>query len=212
VFTETAIGTVATMWGDWPAYFAKSYKRMMQYNWRYLVKPGTYIHENEALVSWHTAGRNQIVEGMRGDWLLQLDTDHMFMCDILHRLLLLSEKYDAPVISGIYQYKFPPHAPVANLWRGDELYGLTEWDQEKDLIEIGSTGGGCLFVRSDVFKKISKELPGQRPFDLIGGLSEDYSFFKRCKDLKIPTYLAHKVECHHVIPNALSIKDYAKMK
>jgi hypothetical protein len=85
---------------------------------------------------------------------------------------------------------------------------MTEWDKTQDLIPIGATGGGCLFVKTSVFKKIQKEMPGQQPFDLIGGLSEDYSFFKRCLDLKIPTFLAPRVECHHVIANLLSVRDY----
>jgi hypothetical protein len=100
VFTEKAIGTIGTMFGDWPSYFAKSYKHLIQYNWRNIIKPGQYIHETESPVSWHTSGRNYLVESARGEWLLQLDVDHAFMPDVLHRLLLLSEKYNAPVISG----------------------------------------------------------------------------------------------------------------
>ena len=203
------IGSVGRMWADsMYAQNADSIAEMLQFSQMTLCGAGEMILFNKASVSYHEMGRNQLVEDMEGDWLLQVDTDHVFAPDLLVRLLALQKKHDAPVVSAIYQYKHAPHGPVAGFWTGDkQITPLMEWDRSAEILEVGVVGAGGLLVRKEVFKRIKKEL-GEAPFQITEGLSEDYSFCRRCKKLGIPVYLAPKVETHHLIRHALSVEDY----
>lgn len=204
------IGTVGRMWSDMMyAQCADSITEMMQLSQMTLCRPNEMILFNKANVSYHEMGRNQLVEEMEGDWLLQVDTDHVWAPDMLIRLLNLQKRFDAPVISAIYQYKHPPHGPVAAFWTGDKtLTPLAEWDRTADIIPVGAVGGGALLVKKEVFKRIKSEL-NEMPFQITEGLSEDYSFCRRCRKLGIPIHLAPQVETHHLIRHALSVDDYA---
>ena len=53
----------------------------------------------------------------------------------------------------------------------------------------------------------SKECPDQ-PFTRFVGWSEDHSFFKRCHDVGVKTYLAPKIESYHLKVQPLSLDDY----
>lgn len=208
--TKKAIGTIGIMWNDSdPRQFTASLAPLLLYSQHALCEKHEYIHFVYAKASYHEIGRNQLVDESEGDWLFSLDCDHQFAPDLLTRLLHFKTKAKARVISGIYTYKFPPYAPVANVW-GDkgQVIPLGAWHPDTELLQVGPVGGGCLLVERSVFSEIKHTL-WQAPFNIIQGLSEDYSFCKRCKDLNIPIWLAMNVECHHLAPrNVLHIKDY----
>lgn len=202
--------SIGVMWGDTDStQFVNSLAQLLIYSQHALCDKHEYIHYQRARASYHELGRTQLVDEMEGDMLLQLDSDHQFAPDMLERLLHYKKKANARVISGIYCYKFPPYAPVANLW--NEKGGVTPlgaWHPDAEVLQVGPVGAGCLLADRDVFDEIKRTLR-QAPFHIIQGLSEDYSFCKRCKDLKIPVHLAMKVECHHLAPrNVLHVGDY----
>ena len=204
-----SIGTVGRMWADsMYSSFTDSLVDMMAVSQQVLCKPGERIHYVAAPISWHEGARNHLVEHMEGDWLLQLDTDHVFAPDVLIRMIRLAEKNNLPVLSAIYQYKHPPHQPVMGLWAGEaHLNPIVDWDPEAETVQVGACGAGCLLVRKEVFKRVKRELK-EAPFAIRPGLSEDYSFFKRCQELGIPVHVAPKIECHHTIRTILSVQDY----
>jgi RecA/RadA recombinase len=196
---------IGVMWGD--AIF-KSFNddlaRMLLFS-QEKIGP---LHYTTATVSYHELGRKQLVDSMLGDWILMLDTDHSFAPDLLVRMLDLKKRTGARVLSGIYQYKAPPHAPVATVWREDgTLAPLIDWDRRAEIVEVGTVGAGCLLIDKSVITEIKKKLK-EDPFGIRPGLSEDYSFCQRCRDLNIPIHLALQIECHHVIRSVLSIRDY----
>lgn len=208
------IGTIARMWADFVSTkFSDSLIELFQFSERKLCKENEHIKYLKAPFSYHELARNYLVDKSEGAWTLFLDTDHTFAPDLLIRLKSISEKYKAPVVSGIYQYKFPPHAPVINLWSNDESPGkkvvpILDWDREAgEIMEVGPVGAGCLYVENWVFKEMRKKFK-QAPFEIIPGLSEDYSFCYRLKEMGIPVTLATNIECHHLITTALSIQDY----
>lgn len=210
---KRAIGTVGAMWNDNdPRQFTSSLAQMLIYSQSQLCRKHEYIHFIWPKASYHELARTELVDNAVGDWLLQLDCDHMFAPDLLERLLLYKKKHKARVISGVYCYKSPPYGPVANLWSDDgKVLPLGAWDPKLDVLQIGPVGGGVLLSDTSVFDQIKSELK-QQPFHIIQGFSEDYSFCKRCKDLKIPVYLALRVESHHLGPRfAIHIDDYTKM-
>lgn len=204
------IGTVAVMWGSWPQSFSRCYKDMMELSRRYLCGPNEYIKEVDGSVSWHPIGRNEIVEKSEGDWLLSLDNDHVFTPDLLIRLLNEMKLSGAEVVSGIYLNKHPQsgHAPVALV--SDErsgLVNLSSWPRGTRHLKVACVGGGCLLIKRSVFKKLRKHYNDQ-PFDLVGNLSEDYSFCKKCTDIGIDIVLCPQVESHHCVSHILSARDF----
>ena len=205
------IGTVAVMWGSWPQSFARCYKDLMALTNRYLCGPNEYIKEVDGSVSWHPLGRNEIVEKSEGEWLFSLDNDHVYAPDLLIRLLHEMELSGADVVSGLYLNKHPGsgHVPVALVKdpESDNLVQLTSWPKGTRHLKIATVGGGCLLVKRKVFSKLRKQF-GDGPFDLVGNLSEDYSFCKKCGDLGIDIVLCPQVECHHTTAHVLSAKDF----
>lgn len=204
------IGTIARMWADnQPSYFADAYLDMFLYSQRYLCGPGEYIWRGKSPVSWHSMGRDYLVQEMQGEWLYQADTDHTFFPDALERLLRIANEGNFGVVSGIYQTKVPPHNPVLGLWNdaGTRVHPIYDWDRKAKVMPVGVVGGGCLLVKRWVFEKIMSHF-GCSPFTLVSGLSEDYSFCWRCRELGIPIMVAPQVQFHHVIPTVLSVNDY----
>lgn len=199
------VGTIAPMWADVNyKSFTDNLAQLCLFS-QHQLGP---LHYTTATVSYHELGRKQIVDTFLGDWVLMLDTDHAFSPDLLVRMLEFKKKFGSRVVSGIYQYKHPPHGPVANLWTPDgKLSPLVDWDRKGELLEIGAVGAGCLLVDRSVFNEIKSKLK-EDPFAIRPGLSEDFSFCQRCKELNIPIDLAMKIECHHVIRTILSIQDY----
>lgn len=218
---KKAAFTIGRMWADNnSSKFTDSLVQLSIYE-QSKLPPDKYIHYVKGGVSWHELGRNQMVEDTLGEFLFTLDTDHTFAPDILERLMRLKKKYKAEVISAAYQYKFPPHNPVANMWQDIEVkhhetgelikqskvMPILDWDRSVECMDVGSCGAGAMLIDTNVFKRIEEEL-GEKPFQLIPGLSEDYSFAFRCKKLGIRIWWCPNVEAHHMIPTVLSLRDY----
>lgn len=204
------IGTIARM-GGCPAYlgeFVDSFVDLVLWNGLYLCGPGEEIHyPKPPWVSVHDAARNMLVAGMRGDWLIQLDSDHQFSPDIAWRLLNTAGATGCDVVTGLYQYRRPPHSPVIYRHDGDGLRPIGDWDRDAAIIEVDSAGAGCLFVRRSVFDRIEAET-GEKPFDRISGYGEDHSFFLRLRKLGIKAVCDTRIECHHLQVRPLSIGHY----
>lgn len=198
--------TIARMWCDnASSKFIDSLVELIQFT----EECGYRVFYDKGQVSWHTLGRNLLAEGMQGEWILMLDTDHIFAPDLYMRMKRhIDRNPDIRVLSGIYQSKHPPHSPVMGVFSEDgQSAPIIDWDREAQLLQVGTVGGGVLLVHRSVFTEIREKMKCN-PFDLIGGLSEDYSFCWRCRELGIPVYVAPQIESHHMIQTALSVRDY----
>jgi len=203
------IGTISYMGGVGylPELFCWSWGQMIQWNTEYLCQPGEIIHYDRATVSFHSYARNTVVEKMRGDWLLMLDTDHSFEPDICGRMLNLMEKAEIDVLTGLYQYKGQPHSPVLYREHGEGYFAIGGWDKDVRAFQVDSAGAGCLFVRKVVYDRIRAELQ-ESPFDITFPFSEDHSFFRRLKRLGIKSYCAPDIQYHHLAMKEITMDDY----
>lgn len=212
-FGKKPIGTIAYMGGVMavPEPFAWSWGQMVQYNAEYLCEPNECVHYCRATISIHSAARNSIVQQFKGDWLLMLDTDHVFDPDIAARMVFKMNKYHMDVLSGIYHYKSPPYAPVLYTWAedGERMQILGDWERPDPpyFIPVAAAGAGCLMVRRSVFQCIKEELK-EEPFDITPPFGEDMSFFRRLKKLGIQAYCDPALECNHLRLHPVSSKDY----
>lgn len=207
------IGTVAYMGGilTIPEPFVKAWSDMIQYNYEYLTLPNERILYNRATVSYHSFARNSLVDQMEGEWIFMLDTDIIFEPDILARMLHKMEKYNVDVLTCVYPYKAYPHAPVlyGRNPKTKKKYIIGDWEKEADIMQIHSSGAGCLLIRKSVIDKMKAK--NQNPFDIMEPYSEDHSFFERLHKLKVKAYCAPDIEIRHLTYKELSVqKDYKK--
>lgn len=215
IFSRNPIGTVSYL-GGLPAVlepFTWSWGQMLIHSHEVLCGENEYIHTDRATFSDHGPARNSLVDRMQGKWLLQLDTDHSFEPDLLVRMIDRMEKNNFDVLTGFYQFKKPPYAPVLFMRKGDEklVSVICNWTSETgespDIMQVSSAGAGCLLVRRQVFERMRKELK-QNPFDRVDCLSEDHSFFWRCKELNIPVWCDMRIECNHLALKAVTSDDF----
>lgn len=205
------IGTVAYMGGvpSLPEPFVWSWSQMMEYNAENLGPIFYYRPE----VSFHSTARNDIVDKMKGDWVLMLDTDNAFAPDIVHRMVKRMEMHDLEVLTGLYQFKKPPHSPVMFKWNGNVTARLLEYQAHKYdqfyYFPVDCAGAGCLLIKNAVFERILQELK-ENPFDILPPLGEDFSFFKRLERLGIKAWCDPAIQVGHLTYKAISAKDYER--
>jgi hypothetical protein len=200
LFSKKVIGTVAYMFGTTdPRLFTKSLTEMICFNYECLLGPGEIIEYIDASTSFHSFARNTLVDNTKGNWTLMLDTDHSFEPDILVRMLHLMDKHNLDVLTGIYQFKNYPYAPVLYT-KNENGFGFSvigDWDKDCEVFQISSAGAGCLLVKNTVF-------------DSTFPFSEDHSFFMRLDKLDIKAFCAPSIESYHLATKEVSLKDYDK--
>lgn len=211
LLANKVVGTVGYLGGIMtvPESFCWAWGQLVQYCNEYAVEPGQLIHWDHATVSYHSFARNQLVARFLGEWLLMLDTDHIFEPNIVVRLLHRMQTYNLDVVTGIYQYKGPPYSPVLYTWddKQENFLPLGAWDPEQPLFQVAAAGAGCLLVRRSVFDRIKTELH-EGPFDIIPPCSEDLSFFKRLQRLGIPVFCDSRIEVNHLHLQPITLEDY----
>ena len=109
------------------------------------------------------------------DRILWLDSDMTFNGDLMERLSAdIDEGYD--LVCGIFfKRRFPIEPVISKKLTADPPGQETYFDYPKDtLFPIDGCGFGGVMMRTDVLKDLDDS-----PFDLIPGLSEDYSFCAR---------------------------------
>lgn len=115
---------------------------------------------------------NQIAEGFLGDWVLFLDTDHVFKSDAFYNMVStfedgLPDGSQIDILTGFTQKRQPPYTPVIQKTNFDPLLNfepiIPDAIQRHTLISVDAAGLACLMVRRRVFDKI-KDM-GEKPFD-----------------------------------------------
>lgn len=101
--------------------------------------------------------RNELVDGIEGEWLWFLDDDHAFQDDTLMKLL----DRNVDIIVPLYCRRYAPFEPVIfkkadPIKRDFELYTWQELSTMSGMIEVAGCGAGGLLVRKNVFAALEK--------------------------------------------------------
>jgi GT2 family glycosyltransferase len=111
---------------------------------------------------------NQIADGFLGDWVLMLDTDHVFKSDAFYEMVTAFEDNDLDILVGFAQKRQPPYLPLLFKTNFDPLLRfepIIPGPIEKNLlIPIDASGLACTMVRRRVFEAINEKLH-ELPFD-----------------------------------------------
>jgi hypothetical protein len=120
---------------------------------------------------------NQIADGFLGDWVLFLDTDHVFKSDAFYEMVTAFEENDLDILTGFAQKRQPPYLPLIQKTNFDPLLPfepIIPGPIEKNLlIPIDAAGLACLMVRREVFTSISSKL-NEKPFDFRAKFKPPY--------------------------------------
>lgn len=211
------VGTIGYM-GGVPALMSEwvwSWTQMLAFNSEHFGSGA--VHYEKAAQSFHSSARNELAAKMKGDWLLQMDTDHEFDPDICARLVETFEQHNLDVLCGLYYMRQWPHLPVIFKYFDDILTPegeplsrpIVAWTGDTPIIQVSGTGGGCLLVRRRVFDRIRRELKCE-PFDIRHPWSEDHSFFMRLHSLEIPVYCDTRVQCYHLTTKRVTGNDFVR--
>jgi GT2 family glycosyltransferase len=218
------LGTVAYIAvGNNPEPFTWSMVQLVQFCNEYVcTEAGEWIHWAHNTKSGQIIARNALAQGMMGDWLLMLDSDHDFEPDLLYRLLSAFTARDMDVLGGFYQFKEFPHQPMAWLYLPDkggycqvaspsDAEGkTTTWDRTAPNMLMGVIGGGCMLISRRAIEMLVTKF-GDAPFNPIGIYgTDDFDFCERCRLAGIQVWWSTRIECPHLQTRAITLADYGQ--
>lgn len=162
------------------------------------------------------------------DWLLQVDTDMIFMPDMLERLLEHADPDKAPIVGGLC-FGFDGEGqvqPTLYGFVGDEenpqVVRYHEWPPDA-MMQVAATGAAALLVHRGVYEKMRDfqhpTRPGKTGFNDAypwfqelehdgRPVSEDIGFCWRAGLLSIPVYVNTAVQLGHVKQRVLTMDGY----
>jgi len=182
-----------------------------------LAEPDYSFHFMRGLSCEPAESANQIAETFLGDWVLMLDTDHVFGSDAFYEMIMTFEENHLDVLVGFTQKRVYPYHPVIYKTKFDPLVDFETIFpnplERQRLIPIDSSGAACLMVSRKMFSAI-KERFREKPFDRrpkftfgwpvpkdrlnTETFGEDTSFFWRVHMLGIQAFCAPWVKFHHL--------------
>jgi len=132
------------------------------------------------------------------DYVLFLDGDMVWPENMINLLVRNAEKLNAPVMSGMYNFRNEPHYPMLYRANNDEKdtfsFTIPPDDQWGRMFEVDATGFGACLLRTDIFPKIKEPW-----FALEGKGTEDIYFFRKMrKELGLKVLVDTNICCGHI--------------
>jgi len=157
--------------------------------------------------------RNVLVESAlkdNADYIFFQDSDTIITPSTIERLIKVSEKYNADLVSGLYFQKTKPYYPVIRDFKHGGFWKIENPPLGK-ILNIGGCGMGCALIKADVFKKLenpwfkfSYEKWGEK--DIC--LSEDLYFSRSMVENNMKLLCDTGCVCSHVGGN-IDVVEYA---
>lgn len=156
---------------------------------RFFMPPHIYIlNRNQPYDTAREQSTRALLE-KNVEYVFHFDSDCIFPANIVQLMIEYSEKFNLPILSGVYWAKKPLEitggVPMPCAWlktgyhpeqnRYDfQPIDITPWlgDKAGPIVPVDVTGAGCLLVKADVFKKLDESNP-KLPF-FQWGLGRNY--------------------------------------
>jgi glycosyltransferase involved in cell wall biosynthesis len=178
---------------------------------------GTYIDINICQGNILTMQRNELVNRVRGDWLMFIDDDMVWHPGQIAQLVKTQADHDLDMVGALCYRRSAPHQPTMFMREGPTSGAfnfLEDWE-DGAVIEVDATGMAFVIIHKRVFERIvafHEHRPGwkmppyeervtSRPpnfFRWLGGYGEDLQF---CIDAKLSgskIFVDTSVEIDHV--------------
>ena len=109
-----------------------------------------------------TAQRNELVQRMRGDWLLFIDDDMVWQPDTIRRLVETRDKWDLDMVGALCYRRSPPFQPTLYV-REQPTSGsynfLESWAPDT-CVEVDATGMAFIVIHQRVFERMVAHFEG----------------------------------------------------
>jgi hypothetical protein len=166
-------GTVGVVSGELSRYsiFSMALLNLLSYS-------GELVSHFDWMTGSNVTGNcNDLARRMQGDWLWLIGDDHVFMPDLLERLVL----HDVDVVVPHCLQRSAPYPHV--VYEGEDLDAQEEGTHvlhtnlpESDLIEIYASGQAGMLIKKHVLEKI-----GDPYFETYGKQNEDLEFCRKIR-------------------------------
>lgn len=144
-----------------------------------------------------SANHNDLVNSMKGDWLLICGSDHTFGRHAIHTLWQSTQTKPFPkIVGGVMPYRNPPHAPVFGHLNAPKecLYSCAPYKHyhpgitmSGELMKIDAVGSGFTIYHRSVFDTIRPPWFSYEPIPVQGKLFyetlEDFDGKRTLSDL-----------------------------
>lgn len=123
---------------------------LVKFNTMHNIDTHVFMDASTILLTQRERLATQAV-GLNADYMLWLDSDMVFPATTAVRLLAHNE----PVVAGNYIRRQKPYKGVAYKKIGDWEKPLS-FDIQDELVSVAGVGMGCLLIKTDIFKELSK--------------------------------------------------------
>lgn len=140
--------------------------------------------------------RNDIVQKAQAagaNKLLMLDTDQVYPVDTVTRLL----SHNVPVVGAVVHRRYPPFDPIMLKQSDMGWEDITDF-KYGDLVEVDATGGACVLIDMQVFKKLPYPWFKFRKQENGTTMGEDIGFCLDAKKAGYKIYVDTAVEVEHL--------------
>jgi hypothetical protein len=152
-------------------------------------------------------------------WIFHLDSDLLIPVNTIEVLIQWAEKFNLPLLSGLYWAKKPTIMPAAWLAVNEDPQNnkvefapldMAPHKDTQNIIPVDVVGAGCLLINADLLRKLDQSNPNLSFFQWGVGrkdkdgknlpqMSEDFYLCWRCqKELGMRPHLATAVKCDHI--------------
>jgi len=162
-------GTVGVVSGELSRYslFAQCLIGLLSYS-------GDLIsHYDWKTTSSVTENCNQLARGMEGDWLFLIGDDHVFLPDLLERLV----SHDVDVVVPLCLQRQSPYPHVVFEGEQDDAHVLHTEMPSEGLFEIYAAGQAGMVIKRHVLEAI-----GDPYFETYGKQNEDLEFCRKIRE------------------------------
>lgn len=207
------IGTIAIPTRDKVS--VQLFLSLMNTDWSF-VPPDRPIEWSVIQGSILTAQRNELVQRMRGDWIIFIDADMVFDVSAIQQLIAAREEGDYDILGGLCFQRVAPFQPTLYMREqptsGGYLF-LEQWDD--GIVEVDGTGLAFVIIHRRVFERIVQTFDN-RPsfvwpsyeerirvkspdfFKWIGNVGEDLRFCQDAKASGSKIFVDTRIKIGHV--------------
>lgn len=193
------------------------------------VGKGEHVDFNIVQGSIVTLQRNELVQRMRGDWLMFIDDDMVWQPDQIKTLIETRDRLDLDILGGLCFRRSSPFQPTLYMREAAEAGAynfLEEWPADT-AVEVDATGMAFVVIHKRVFERMVSHFenrPDWRmpPYDVRiqqpppnmfrweGYLGEDLRFCQEAKAAGCRIYVDTSVEVQHVAEVQIGHRDFLR--